>query len=314
MHTEATRTKTRRGRGCGWRLLVLFLLAVVAALCWQVYTYPELIHTEVWGWRDLFGIGAAATVYPTAADTKFSDTAAPRPTAAAGEVSEDTKDALRDRAREDRRYKPLSRHPDDYPEGLLRQVLRNDEVLDFALAYPENVGKTWEPADISLAAPEGMSHSLQWEARWGYGAYGSSVVGVSGCGPTCLSMAVVGLTGNTGANPLAVARFSEEQGWYVPGVGTDWELMRSGAEHYGLRWQELSPEADALRGVLDAGGCVIASMLPGDFTASGHFILISAYTPEGFQVLDPNSVSLSRVWEFDALKSQFAALWGYTVS
>lgn len=306
MHTEAVQeqyvARRRRKRGCGHKLLTFLLLAVVAVLCWKVHSLQALFgRLDDWGWSGSTGIGDAATV------------ATPRPTAAEAEISEGTKIALKDRAREDKRYKPLARHPEDYPEGLLRQVLRNDEVLDFALTYPENVKKIWNPADISLDAPEGIPHYLQWDARWGYGAYGSSVVGVSGCGPTCLSMAVVGLTGNTGANPLAVAQYSADQGWYVPGAGTDWELLRSGAEHYGLCWQELSPEADALCRILDAGGCVIASMLPGDFTASGHFILISDYTPEGFQVLDPNSENLSRVWEFDTLKSQFAALWGYTI-
>lgn len=315
MYTEAMQekqgTRRRRKRGCGGRLLTLLLLAVVGVLCWKVYSFQALFDSSLqtifdrlddWGWSGSTGVSNTATV------------ATPRPTAAEAEISEETKAALKNKAQEDKRYKSLARHPEDYPEGLLRQVLRNDEVLDFALAYPENVKKIWNPADISLDAPEGIPHYLQWDARWGYGAYGSSTVGVSGCGPTCLSMAVVGLTGNTGANPLAVAQYSAEQGWYVPGAGTDWELLRSGAEHYGLCWQELSPEAEDLRRILDAGGCVIASMLPGDFTASGHFILISAYTPEGFfQVLDPNSGSLSRVWEFDALKSQFAALWGYTV-
>ena len=309
MYPEETRVRKRTKRGRGGRLLGLLLLAVAVFLCWQVYADPELSPVGDGGWSDFFGLREA-----TAAGAEYSEPATPQPTAAAGEVSEDTRAALRDKARADKRYKPLSQHPDLYPDGLLRQVLRNDEVLPFALAYPENVQKTWDPADIFLAAPKGIPHYLQWDARWGYGAYGSSVVGVSGCGPTCLSMAVVGLTWNTGANPLAVAQFSEAQGWYVPGAGTDWELLRSGAEHYGLRWQELSPEAEAFYRVLDAGGCVIASMLPGDFTANGHFVLISAYTPEGFQVLDPNSERLSRVWDFDALKGQFAALWGYTVS
>lgn len=303
--TRQAAGRRRRKRGCGGRLLRLLLLTAAVVLCWKAYGEPEFFRRMDWGWSGLTAPGAAAREEPP--------TAAPRPTAGGDTVSEETVTALRNRAKEDKRYKSLAKHPEDYPEGLLRQVLRNDEVLDFALGYTENIYKTWDPAAISLELPVGFPHYLQWDARWGYGAYGSSTVGVSGCGPTCLSMAVVGLTGNTAANPLAVAEYSAAQGWYVPGAGTDWELLRSGAAHYGLNWQELSPEAEDLYRILDAGGCVIASMLPGDFTASGHFILISGYTPEGFQVLDPNSEGLSRVWELSALKSQFAALWGYTV-
>lgn len=290
---QATRRVRRKKRGCGLRLLNFLLLAAVLALGWQVW---KVYHP----WEG----GEVPSAEPL---TDWTET--PLPTLG---PSEELVDALEARAREDRRYKPFARHPEDYPEGLLRQVLRSEEVLDFALAYPENVTKTWRPEDIALEQPTGIPHYIQWDARWGYGAYGSSTVGVSGCGPTCLSMAVVGLTGNTGANPLAVAEYSASQGWYVPGSGTDWELLRSGAEHFGLSWQELGPEAEELYRILDAGGCVMASMLPGDFTASGHFILISGYTAEGFQVLDPNSERLSRVWTLEDLKPQFAALWGYT--
>ena len=50
---------------------------------------------------------------------------------------------------------------------------------------------------------------MQWDERWGYESYGSGLIGWTGCGPTCLSMAAVGLTGDTGWNPAKVAAFSE---------------------------------------------------------------------------------------------------------
>lgn len=70
--------------------------------------------------------------------------------------------------------------------------------------------------------------------RWGYETYGSDFLAVTGCGPTCLSMITCGLTGSETWNPLAVAQFSEKEGYYVPGEGTSWSLMTEGANNLGL--------------------------------------------------------------------------------
>lgn len=55
------------------------------------------------------------------------------------------------------------------------------------------------------------------------------IIGLSGCGPTCLSMVLLALTEDEEATPYEVARFSEENGYYVEGSGTAWSLMTEGA-------------------------------------------------------------------------------------
>lgn len=70
-----------------------------------------------------------------------------------------------------------------------------------------------------------------------------------------------------------------------------------------------------MRERLDAGEVIIASMLPGDFTTSGHFIVIYDYGLFGFNVYDPNSIELSRrTWSFDKLEGQTAQLWSFKKS
>ena len=66
---------------------------------------------------------------------------------------------------------------------------------------------------------------------------------------------------------------------------------------------------------LDSGAVLVLSMLPGDFTTSGHFILIVSSEALGFRVYDPNSMALSRrYWTYDDLAPQIAQLWSITAA
>lgn len=57
---------------------------------------------------------------------------------------------------------------------------------------------------------------MQWDKRWGYESYGDSNIGLSGCGPTCLSMVYLYFTGDVAGNPREIARYCEENGFYTP--------------------------------------------------------------------------------------------------
>lgn len=114
-----------------------------------------------------------------------------------------------------------------YPESLIALVERNPETKDFVLDYPKYKGL--EEIDISKEVTKGeIPHFLQWDERWGYETYGSDFLAVTGCGPTSLSMVVCGLTGDTKWNPYEVAKMAEDNGYYVDGSGSSWELMSSG--------------------------------------------------------------------------------------
>ena len=64
--------------------------------------------------------------------------------------------------------------------------------------------------------------------------------------------------------------------------------------------------------LLDEGSIVVASMLPGDFTTSGHFILIYGSNLLGFKVYDPNSiepVSYTHLLAPSPLYTSFEEVW-----
>ena len=55
----------------------------------------------------------------------------------------------------------------------------------------------------------------QIDPQWSDEPYaGGNILG-NGCGPTCLSMVYVSLTGKTDLDPAAMARFSEQSGFTV---------------------------------------------------------------------------------------------------
>ena len=50
----------------------------------------------------------------------------------------------------------------------------------------------------------------------------------------------------------------------------------------------------------------------GDFTISGHFIVIYGYNQQGYRVNDPNCVARSRrIWSFEEIQGQIKSIWSY---
>lgn len=199
------------------------------------------------------------------------------------------------------------------PESLLKLRERNPETAGFVNAYPSR-GKQVQDKDISKELSYGeIPLFLQWDARWGYEQYGDQFFALTGCGPTALSMVVCGLTGSAEWNPYAVSQYSLEHGWYVEGAGTSWDLMTEGARGLGLTVDQGSPDAEYIRNHLSRNTPMIASMLPGDFTQEGHFIVLSGMDQNGqIIVRDPNSKKRSeKSWDVDRIADQMGAVWCY---
>lgn len=204
-----------------------------------------------------------------------------------------------------------------YPENLIKLISKSPEAIDFAVEYPFKRGESdSKVVDISDDYTEGeIPLFLQWDDRWGYVSYGDDIIGLDGCGPTCLSMVAVGLTGNVKWTPVRVARMSMSNGHYVEGQGTAWTLMYEGCKQMGLEAKVIGLSEEEMAAELIAGRPIIASMAPGDFTDAGHFIVFTEYKDGKFYVNDPNSRKNSATgWEYDRLKTQIKNMWSYTVT
>lgn len=196
-----------------------------------------------------------------------------------------------------------------YPESLIELLDRNPETKDFVLNYPFHEKEDYDLSEIDRS--RGVPLFLQWDARWGYEKYGSDMMAITGCGPTCVAMAGYYLTGDAETyDPAAVAAFSEKNGYYASGYGSSWTLISEGAVKLGLDVTEIPLVEKRIKDNLEVGNPIILAMGAGDFTTSGHYILLVGMKDGKFIVNDPNSPENSeKLWSYEQIQGQIRNLW-----
>ena len=167
------------------------------------------------------------------------------------------------------------------PQSIMEFVEKYPEASSFALDWEKYHNKSRGISIDSEVKKGRYPLFIQWDKRWGYRTYGNGqFLGITGCGPTCLSMVYSGITGKADMNPYKMGCFSEENGYYVNGTGTSWSLMTDGAAGLGLKSKQLKSQKALLK-ALSNGHPVIASVGAGDFTNAGHFILMTGLSDDG---------------------------------
>ena len=199
-----------------------------------------------------------------------------------------------------------------YPESFLKALRRNPEIADFVEAYPDMPAEKTGGIRL-MEKQEETPLFLQWDSRWGYVPYGQSNIGISGCGPTCLSMVLFSLTRNESLTPDALAGRAMEEGHHVEGEGTPCLFMRDIAVECGVKvTQFLYMDEPTMEAELEAGKLIICAMGPGDFTDDGHFIVLTGYEEGQFTINDPFSKANSRKkWDYSTLQPQTLQSWVY---
>ncbi len=200
----------------------------------------------------------------------------------------------------------------DFPEDMLAALCNNPDMLEFVKGYPS--------ADTSVIGSiseedtaERIPLLIQWDTRWGYYPYGDDNVALSGCAPTCLSMVIVGLTGNNNITPAVVAQYATDHDYYLKGTGTVWKIMTEGCVHFGVRGKMIALSRAKVFSELEKGHPIICSMGAGDFTTLGHFIVLAGIKDGKIIVNDPNSkVRSSRLWDYEVLEGQIKNLWAFS--
>ena len=201
-----------------------------------------------------------------------------------------------------------------YPEKVIELLDKNPETVQFVEDYAKK--KDQAPA-ATVEAEDGYSgmfpEILQWDERWGYAPYGTSIIAVSGCGPTCVSMLVVGLTGDKTVTPAVVADYATQNHYVDENNDTTWAFMTSGVEHWGLTCRESNGNESEIAKELQEGHPIICSMRPGDFTDIGHFIILTSYNNGEVTICDPFSLENSKKsWNYSQISSQIKAVWVYS--
>ena len=306
-YTTARRGGRRRKRRAR-RFLVLLLLIAAALTAYRATDGFSRVHLPS---------EAAKTNIQTNFTVDLGALAA-QCDAAGGDysLSSDDEAALEKVAQKNPEYKEkinfFIKHASAYSQTAVNTLLLAPEKADFVLLCPfaqETASGSW---DVTVKKGE-IPFFIQYDSRWAFHPYGSSVMGNTACGPTCLAMAAAGLTGSSRYTPDYVSDYAEQNGYYVEGTGTSWELFTSGAAGLGVTGRQASTDKSDMERCLKDGGVLIASMAPGDFTMAGHFIVIYGYGIGEFRVYDPSSVARSgETWSYARLEPQIAQLWCLT--
>ena len=195
-----------------------------------------------------------------------------------------------------------------YPKSLINLLEMNPETEGFVLNYPLREAKEMHLPEHS--GLESVPLFLQWDSQWGYETYGSDFLAVTGCGPTCLAMAGYYLTGQETMNPKEVAAFAQANSYYAKGYGSSWTLISQGGPELGLTVKELPLVKGKMVTALEAGDPIILAMGAGDFTTTGHYIVLTGMEDGLFRVNDPNSILRSQqLWSYEQIESQIRNIW-----
>lgn len=156
---------------------------------------------------------------------------------------------------------------------------------------------------------------LQYDKRWKNKSYAGDIMKNSGCGPTCLSMVCIYLLGNTKITPPYIADFAENNGYSVKDSGSKWTLISEGGNALGIKVKEIPLEKTVIIDNLKNNNPIICIMGPGDFTTTGHFIVMTEYTENNKIIInDPNSITNSKkLWSYEDIYSQIRNLWVCTL-
>ena len=111
-------------------------------------------------------------------------------------------------------------------------------------------------------------------------------------------------------SPTSVMTFAEENGYYSKGNGSSWTLISEGGVTLGLQVTEIPLVKKKIMDNLAAGNPIICAMGKGDFTTSGHYIVLAGAEAGGFRVNDPNSrINSGKLWTYEELGHQIRNIW-----
>lgn len=149
---------------------------------------------------------------------------------------------------------------------------------------------------------------LQTDPRWknhNYSAKGEKkTIGSSGCGPTAAAMVAATLTDKS-VTPAVTAEWSMSHGYKALNQGTFYTYFVPQMSVYGITCKRLNTSnlygksssaahTEALKALSD-GDWIIACMGKGNWTSSGHFILLYGYQNGYVYINDPASTKAARI-------------------
>lgn len=200
------------------------------------------------------------------------------------------------------------------PADIVALLDKNAETRDFVQNYNQKKDAPPSEEPLVLNGEALVPRLVQWDERWGYQPYGPGCMALNGCGPTCMSMVIAGLTGDTSATPYRLAVYATEHGLIDQKRGaTSWALMTRAAKDWGLTVTSAPPSEELIKQELNAGHPIICRMGPGAFTNGGHFIVLTSYLDGYITLNDSFSIeNSSKFWLYSDIADQISQIWIYS--
>ena len=167
---------------------------------------------------------------------------------------------------------------------------------------------------------------LQTDSRWRYNDYSTSgektTIGASGCGPTAMAM-VLATWADKNVTPATECAWAKANGYKAYKSGTYYGYFTPAGARYGLKVRQLSwtniygnassklhAEAEE---AIERGDLVIACMGKGNWTSSGHYVLVWEIQGNTIYINDPASTKKSRTQgDYSLFKKQVKYYWVIT--
>lgn len=164
---------------------------------------------------------------------------------------------------------------------------------------------------------------LQTDPRWGsldYSAKGEkTTIRASGCGPTAMAM-VLATWADAKVTPETECAWALAHGYKAPHQGTYYGYFEEAGRRYGLKTYRLnysnlygndkSAYHAQAKDALDRGDLVIACMGKGNWTSSGHYVLVWKIDGNVIYINDPASTKPHRVrGDYAVFKRQVKYYW-----
>lgn len=145
----------------------------------------------------------------------------------------------------------------------------------------------------------------QMDERYARKPYGTDHIGGYGCGPTSMAIVVSSLSGSI-VDPVEMAQWAYENGYWCQGSGSYHSLIPGAAAHWNLPVSGCSAsEPQRILDALAEGKLVVAIMSKGHFTRSGHFIVLRGVQDGKIMVADPGSYNRSgQLWDLSIITSE----------
>lgn len=207
-------------------------------------------------------------------------------------------------------------------QGLVNRRAAEKELFDKSISsittHPLSSVST--PTTTKFVKP--VSY-LQKDSKWknhNYSAKGENkTIGNAGCGVTASAMVIATLK-DKNVTPVTTAEWSMAHGYKALNQGTYYTYFVPQFKQYGITCRQLntsnlygksssSAHIEALN-ALKNGNWVIACMGKGNWTSSGHFILLYKYENGYVHINDPASLKADRVKNtWDLFAKQVKYLW-----